>query len=99
MRFGITFKSGRKINIPIVIDREDDWFVAEIPRLGIATQGKTLDEVKENMADLLKMYFTNPHTPKPKIETLVNANIMVSTVSFVVPKGVHHSQSSAVATP
>lgn len=96
MRFNLTLKSGVKVNIPIVIDREDDWFVAEIPRLGIATQGKTLDEVKENMVDLLKMYFSNPHTPKPKIETLVNANIMISTISFVVPKGVYHNQSRTI---
>lgn len=86
MRFHLTFRGGNRITIPIVIDREDEWFVAKVPMLGISTQGKTIDDARENMADLLKMYFSNPHTPKPKLKTLVNANIMVSTVSFVVPK-------------
>lgn len=63
----LNFSSGKsegKIRFPVVIDREDKWLVARVPLLGVATQGKTLKEVKENVADLLKLYFENPHTPK-----------------------------------
>lgn len=47
--------------------REDGWFVAECPILDIATQGKTEEETKENMEDLINEYFRDPDTPKPKL--------------------------------
>ena len=60
-------KRGRmKVPLPIIIAKEGKWFVAECPILGIATQGKTEPEVKENMADLIDDYFKDPDTPKPK---------------------------------
>ncbi len=93
-RINFNIKHGVRINLPIIIIKEDNWFVALVPTLGVAAQGKTLDEVKENMSDLLGMYFTNPHTPKPKIKTLVNANIIFSTISVNVPKGVENTQSN-----
>jgi len=33
--------------------------------LDIATQGRTEEEVKENMADLIDEYMEDPDTPKP----------------------------------
>ena len=50
---------------PVFITKEGKWFVAECSILGIATQGKTEKEVKENMKDLIKEYFSDPDTPKP----------------------------------
>ena len=38
---------------PIVIMKEGEWYVASCPPLDIATQGKTEQEVKENMEDLI----------------------------------------------
>lgn len=75
---------------------EGAWYVASVPMLDIATQGKTLEEVKENMAELVSLYFENPHTPKPKIKNLVNVEIMLTTIPVVIPKSVHHSASRAV---
>jgi predicted RNase H-like HicB family nuclease len=50
---------------PIIIAREGKWFVASCPLLDIATQGKSEAEVKENMADLINDYLSDPDTPKP----------------------------------
>lgn len=53
---------------PVVITKENKWFVAVCPLLDIATQGKTEKEVKENMADLINDYLCDPDTPKPSKE-------------------------------
>jgi predicted RNase H-like HicB family nuclease len=58
-----------QVCFPIVIAKESKWFVASCPLLDIATQGKTKKEVKENMADLINDYLSDPDTPKPSIET------------------------------
>jgi len=55
---------------PIFITKERKWFVAACPILGIATQGKTEKEVKENIKDLIKEYLRDPDTPKPKLKEL-----------------------------
>ena len=55
---------------PVFITKEEKWFVAECSILGIATQGKTEKEVKENMKDLIKEYFSDPDTPKPKLKEI-----------------------------
>lgn len=52
---------------PIMIAKEKKWFVASCPVLDIATQGKTEREVKENMADLLRDYFSDPDITKPTL--------------------------------
>ena len=57
------------VPFPVVISKEGKWFVAVCPLLDIATQGKSEAEVKENMADLINDYLSDPDTPKPSIET------------------------------
>lgn len=80
-------RHGDKIQLPVVIAREGKWLVAKVPVLGLATQGKTLKEVKENVADLLNLYFENPHTPKPQLKALSNTDIMLTTITITLPKG------------
>lgn len=81
-------KTTDKISVPVVIDKEGKWLVARIPLLGLATQGRTVEEVKENIADLLNLYFENPHTPKPDIQSFANMDVTLTTVAINVPKGV-----------
>ena len=64
--------------LPVVIMKEDDWFIASCPLLDIATQGKTAEEVKENMQDLIEEYFEDPDTQKPELKTM-----MAVSVSFL----------------
>ena len=40
-----------ELPFPIIIAKEGKWFVASCPLLDIATQGKSEEEVKANMAD------------------------------------------------
>jgi predicted RNase H-like HicB family nuclease len=53
------------ISFPVLISKEGEWFVASCPLLDIGTQGRTEEEVKENIADLIEEYMEDPDTPKP----------------------------------
>ena len=71
---------------PIIVVKEGKWFVASCPLLDIATQGKSEEEVKENMADLINEYLIDPDTPKPSFENLISLSL--SNIVVKVPKGV-----------
>ena len=85
-----------KIPIPIVISKEGKWFVASSPVLDIATQGRTENEVKGNMADLINDYFKDPDTPKPQINTIIE--ISLTNIPVNVPEGVLHRKTSSSTT-
>lgn len=55
--------------MPVIITREGKWFVGACPLLDVATQGKTEEEVKENLRDLIEEYMNDSDTPKPPIKT------------------------------
>ena len=52
------------ISFPVLISKEGKWFVASCPLLSIATQGRTEEEVKGNMVDLIEEYMEDPDTQK-----------------------------------
>jgi predicted RNase H-like HicB family nuclease len=54
------------ISFPVLISKERKWFVACCPLLDIATQGRTEEEVKENMADLIEEYMEDQDTQNPR---------------------------------
>ena len=39
-----------------VIRREDEWFVAECPEVGTASQGETVEEAVENLREATELY-------------------------------------------
>lgn len=85
-----------KIPLPVVITKEGRWFVASCPVLDLATQGKTEEEVKENMEDLISDYFKDPDTPKPEISTIMS--ISLTNISVDIPEGVLHRKAPPLAT-
>jgi predicted RNase H-like HicB family nuclease len=85
-----------QVPLPIIITKENKWFVASCPILDIATQGKTEKEVKENMADLITDYLNDPDTPKPSLEDLLSLSF--TNIPVKVPEGVLHGKASTVVT-
>jgi predicted RNase H-like HicB family nuclease len=55
-----------KFPFPIFVGKEGNWFVASCPLLGIGTQERTEEEVKENIADLIEEYMEDPETNAPE---------------------------------
>ncbi len=85
-----------QVPFPIIITKEGKWFVASCPLLDVATQGKTENEVKENMADLINDYLTDPDTSKPSFEDLFSLSL--ANIAVSVPEGVLHPQASTSVT-
>jgi predicted RNase H-like HicB family nuclease len=86
-----------QVPLPILIAKENKWFVASCPILDIATQGKTEKEVKENMAELIHEYLNDPDTTKPSLEDLMSLSL--TNIPVKVPEGVFNRKTStAVAT-
>ncbi len=81
------------VPFPILISREGKWFIASCPLLDIATQGKTENEVKENMKELIEEYMKDKDTPKPEIKTIMTASIAITNIPIRM-KGVHHIKAS-----
>jgi len=71
------------ISLPIIIMKEGEFYVASCPSLDIATQGKTEQEVRENIEDLIDEFLNDKDTIKPEIK------VELTSLSFVhtkVPK-------------
>jgi predicted RNase H-like HicB family nuclease len=45
-----------KSTYSIVIEKENDWYVVHCVELGIASQGKTIDEAKTNIREAIELY-------------------------------------------
>lgn len=85
-----------QVPLPVIIAKENKWYVASCPALDIATQGKTEKEVKENMTDLINDYLNDPDTPKPTMEDLMS--ISFANIPVQVPEGVMHRKATAAIT-
>ena len=68
------------ISFPVLISKEGKWFVACCPILDIATQGRSEEEVKENMVDLIQEYMEDPDTQKPDWETIMSISLTLTSI-------------------
>jgi predicted RNase H-like HicB family nuclease len=89
---GLINKLAVQIPFPILISRENRWFVASCPPLQIATQGKTEKEVRENMTDLITEYLKDPDTPKPSMKDMLSVSLV--SVSISVADEILHGKAS-----
>ena len=42
---------------PVIITEEESWVVATDVNSGVASQGKTIEEAKENLKEALELYY------------------------------------------
>ena len=40
-----------------VIERDEDWYVALCPELDIASQGQSVEEVRQNLIEAIELFF------------------------------------------
>jgi predicted RNase H-like HicB family nuclease len=40
-----------------IIERDGDWYVALCPELDIASQGKSVEEARENLSEAIELFF------------------------------------------
>lgn len=46
-----------KLNVTIEIWQKGDWFLAKAPELDFISQGKTLEEAKKNLCEVIRIQF------------------------------------------
>lgn len=56
--------SANLIELPIIIYPKVNWFVSEVPIFNIASQGKTIEEVLENIKEAIELYFEDEDSIK-----------------------------------
>ena len=54
-----------------VVHREEAWYVAECPEVGVVSQGKTLDEAIANLKEATELYLEEFPLP-PSERSLIN---------------------------
>lgn len=65
----------------ILITQEDDWFVAQCPELGVASQGKTLVEAQANLQEAVELYLEdNPMRDQLLSQSMPLVGLMEITI-------------------
>ncbi|MBQ7097734.1 MAG: type II toxin-antitoxin system HicB family antitoxin [Clostridia bacterium] len=57
------------IKCTIIIQKEDNWYVATDIHSGVASQGKTIDEATANLKEALSLYYEDnrPEETHPEV--------------------------------
>lgn len=65
------------IKYNVIIQKEDDWYVAKCLDNNIASQGKTIEQAMKNLKEALELYMQDEEPVKPK-------EIFVTTLEVAV---------------
>ena len=60
-----------------VIEREDDWFVATCPELGVASQGRTIEEAEKLIKEAVEFF---SKCGQKEIERRLNRGVKVTSL-------------------
>lgn len=66
----------------IVVEKEDNWYVAHCVELGIASQGKSIEEATVNIREAIELYI---ESFGPKEELLFESEKIFMTMDIEVP--------------
>lgn len=81
--------------LAIVLNKSDKLVEAWCPVLDIATQGKTFEEAKKNMEELINWYYKDKDTFKPKLKAILSMSISISSIPVKI--GSSHSSKTSCA--
>jgi predicted RNase H-like HicB family nuclease len=59
------------VKVTVIIQKEDNWFVAKCVENNIASQGKTVEEAITNLTEALQLYFKDDANIIEHSQTLV----------------------------
>ncbi len=65
------------IKYNVIIQKEENWYVAKCLDNNVASQGKTIEEAIKNLKEALELYYQNeePIIPKEVLITTVEVTI------------------------
>ena len=65
-----------------VIERDEDWYVALCPELDIASQGKSVEEARQNLIEAIELFF---EVASPaEIQERIHSEVFVTQVGVAV---------------
>ena len=68
--------------LTVIIEREDDGYVAFCPEVDVASQGDTIDEARNNLKEALELFF---ETASPdEITSRLHEEVYVTHVEIAV---------------
>lgn len=65
------------IKYNVIVQKEENWYVAKCLDNSVASQGKTIEEAIKNLKEALELYYENEEATLPK-------EIYVTTVEVVI---------------
>jgi len=57
--------SGMNYRFSALITKEDDWYVARCPELGVTSQGKDVESARTNLREAIELYLETWGAPEP----------------------------------
>lgn len=54
------------IKYNVIIQKEENWYIAKCIDNNVASQGKTIEEAQQNLKEALELYMQNETPEKPK---------------------------------
>ena len=61
----------------VIIEKEEEWYVAKCIDNNIASQGNTIEEALNNLKEAIELYYEDEELIEPK-------NIFVTTLELVI---------------
>jgi predicted RNase H-like HicB family nuclease len=58
-----------------VVHREDQWYVAECPEVGVVSQGKTIEDAVANLKEATELYLEEFPPPPPQKAVITTFNV------------------------
>lgn len=72
----------QKKQLTAIINPEDDWYVSLCPELDIASQGKTIEEARDNLVEAVELFFETASSSE--IEDRMHTEVFVTRVEVSV---------------
>lgn len=65
------------IKYNVMIQKEEEWYVAKCLDNNVASQGKTIEEALENLREALELYLQNEEVVQPKETYLTTLEVAI----------------------
>lgn len=66
-----------KIKYNVIIQKEENWYVAKCIENSVASQGKTIEESLKNLKEAIELYYETEEPTEPK-------EVLITTVEVAV---------------
>lgn len=71
-----------KSQLTAIVEREGDGYVALCPELDVASQGDTVTEARDNLAEALTLFFET--APAGEVKRRLRGEVYVTTVEVAI---------------